>query len=63
MDVYTRALAHFLSVLNYEVIPGNIADKVKWVMIDNLGILLGATSAFSDEMEKKFPELMRDLPK
>lgn len=43
MENYTRKLASFCSSLNYESIPKKVLEKTKWVILDNLGVILGAS--------------------
>jgi 2-methylcitrate dehydratase PrpD len=43
LEAYTRKLAEFCSGLRYEEIPLKVVDKIKWCILDNLGIILGAT--------------------
>lgn len=43
MEPYTRKLAEFCAGLRYEEIPPWAVEKIKWCILDNLGIILGAT--------------------
>jgi 2-methylcitrate dehydratase PrpD len=43
MENYTKRLAHFCSALDYETIPKRVVERVKWLIMDNLGIILGGT--------------------
>ena len=41
---YTRQLARFCSELDFKAIPEKILEKSKWVLLDNLGVIVGATT-------------------
>ncbi|MCX5914237.1 MAG: MmgE/PrpD family protein [Deltaproteobacteria bacterium] len=43
MEAYTQKLAEFCSGLRFEDLPLKVVDKIKWCILDNLGIVLGAT--------------------
>lgn len=43
MEAYTRRLGEYCADLRYEDIPSRVVDKIKWCILDNLGIILGAT--------------------
>lgn len=43
MATYTRKLADFCAGLRYEGIPCEVVARIKWCILDNLGIILGAT--------------------
>jgi len=43
MEEYTKKLASFCSDLDYEKIPSEVVEIIKWCILDNLGIILGAT--------------------
>ncbi len=43
MEAYTKKLADFCADLRYADIPENVVAKIKWCILDNLGIILGAT--------------------
>jgi 2-methylcitrate dehydratase PrpD len=43
MDAYTEKLAGFCAALRYEDLPPKVVDKIKWCILDNFGIILGAT--------------------
>jgi 2-methylcitrate dehydratase PrpD len=44
MDGYTDKLARFCSGLEFEAIPENIVGRIKWVILDNLGNIIGGTA-------------------
>jgi 2-methylcitrate dehydratase PrpD len=43
VEAYTQKLAEFCSGLRFEDLPLKVVDKIKWCILDNLGIVLGAT--------------------
>ena len=43
MQAYTEKLAGFCADLRYEDIPSEVVSKIKWCILDNIGIILGAT--------------------
>jgi 2-methylcitrate dehydratase PrpD len=43
MGAYTKKLADFGSGLTYDAIPEKIRSRTKWLILDNLGIIIGAT--------------------
>ena len=45
MEGWTRLLADFCSGLDYDSIPVHIVEKTKWAVLDNLGIIVGATGS------------------
>jgi 2-methylcitrate dehydratase PrpD len=44
MEGYTKKLANFCTELDYEAIPKKIVGKIKWAILDNIGIILGAAT-------------------
>jgi len=58
MEGYTRKLAEYCSELNYEAIPKRIVERTKWLILDNLGIILGATTL---EFGKTLAEYAKEL--
>lgn len=43
MEAYTQRLGEFCAGLRYEDIPSEVVARIKWCILDNLGIILGAT--------------------
>ncbi len=43
MEAYTKKLADFCAGLRFEDIPQGVVSKIKWCILDNLGVILGAT--------------------
>ncbi len=43
MDTYTRQLAAFCSELRFDTIPAPVVTRIKWLILDNLGVIIGAT--------------------
>ncbi len=62
MEGYTRTLAHFCSKLNYEAIPKKIAARTKWLILDNLGIILGATVLDFGKTIAEYAKALGDRP-
>ncbi len=58
MEPYTKRLADFCSTLQYESIPRAVVDRMKWLVLDNLGVILGATTL---DFGKKMAEWARGL--
>ncbi len=44
MEGYTKQLAGFTSKLDYKAIPEEIVARMKWVILDNLGNIVGGTA-------------------
>lgn len=44
MEGYTKKLASFCSKLKYAAIPEKIVERMKWVILDNLGNIIGGTA-------------------
>ena len=44
MEGYTKKLATFCSKLEYKRIPEKIVGRMKWVILDNIGNILGGTA-------------------
>lgn len=44
MEGYTKKLAKFCSKLEFKRIPERIVGKIKWVILDNLGNIVGGTA-------------------
>jgi hypothetical protein len=58
MENYTKGLADFCSQLNFEALPQRIVERTKWLILDNLGVILGATVLdFGKEIGRKRPSL------
>ena len=60
MEAYTRKLAEFCSGLRYEEIPLKVVDKIKWCILDNLGIILGATRTRFGQAILEYTKLLGD---
>ena len=58
MEGYTKKLATFCSKLEYKVIPEKIVGKIKWVILDNIGNILGGTAL---DFGKTIAEFTRGL--
>jgi 2-methylcitrate dehydratase PrpD len=58
MEVYTKKLADFCCRLDYKTIPEKIRERTKWLILDNLGIILGATTL---EFGKTIAEFTKGL--
>lgn len=43
MEKYTEKLANFCVNLEYETIPKKVIEIIKWCILDNMGIIVGAT--------------------
>jgi 2-methylcitrate dehydratase PrpD len=43
MEASTGQLADVYSGLNYEAIPLKVVERTRWLVLDNLGVILGAT--------------------
>lgn len=43
MEAYTERLGEFIAALRFDDIPRDVVAKIKWCILDNLGIILGAT--------------------
>ncbi len=60
MQAYTKELAHFCSSLDFEAIPKKVVERTKWLVLDNLGVILGATVLnFGKEMAE-FARALQD---
>ena len=55
---YTRALADFCAELKWDSVPGAIREKIKWALLDNLGVVLGASAT---KEAKVIADYVRDL--
>ena len=55
---YTRALSDFCAELKWESVPGPIIQKIKWALLDNLGVVVGASAT---KEGKVFADYVRDL--
>lgn len=42
MPRYTRQLAAFCSGLRFDAIPAPVVNRIKWLILDNLGVIVGA---------------------
>lgn len=60
METYTRKLADFCAGLRYEDIPQEVAAKIKWCILDNLGIILGATRTRFGRAILEYTQLLGD---
>ena len=59
-QAHTKQLADFCSGLNYEAIPQKVVERTKWLVLDNLGVILGATILdFGKEMAE-FARALQD---
>lgn len=58
MEGVTKKIAEFCSHLEYETIPVKVRDKTKWLILDNLGIIVGAASL---EFGKAIAEYIKGL--
>lgn len=55
---YTRALSDFCAELKWDSVPEPIIEKIKWALLDNLGVVLGASAT---KEGKVFADYVRDL--
>lgn len=60
MEEYTGKLADFCSGLRYENIPEKVVTKIKWCILDNLGIILGATRTRFGQAILEYARLLGD---
>lgn len=60
MEAYTRKLADFCAGLRYEDIPQKVVAKIKWCILDNLGIILGATRTRFGQTILEYTQLLGD---
>jgi 2-methylcitrate dehydratase PrpD len=60
MEAYTRRLGAFCAGLRYEDIPRAVVAKIKWCILDNLGIILGATQTRFGRAILEYTRLLGD---
>ncbi len=60
MEAYTKKLADFCAGLRYEDIPQWVVSKIKWCILDNLGIILGATRTRFGQAILRYTQLLGD---
>ncbi|MDH4265049.1 MAG: MmgE/PrpD family protein [Deltaproteobacteria bacterium] len=60
MEAYTKKLADFCAGLRYEDIPQRVVSKIKWCILDNLGIILGATRTRFGQAILGYTQLLGD---
>lgn len=60
MEEYTRKLANFCSDLNFEAIPEKILSIARWCILDNLGIIIGATKTEFGKTIIRYTKLLGD---
>jgi len=60
VEAYTKKLADFCAGLRYEDIPQRVVSKIKWCILDNLGIILGATRTRFGQAILGYTQLLGD---
>lgn len=60
MKGYTKKLAEFCSQLDFETIPSKVRERTKWLILDNLGIILGATTLDFGRSMAEFTKALGD---
>lgn len=60
MDAYTKKMGDFCAGLRYEDIPSEVVAKIKWCILDNLGIILGATQTRFGRAILEYTRLLGD---
>lgn len=60
MEEYTKRLADFCSDLNFEQIPEKVLRIAKWCILDNLGIIVGATKTEFGNTIIRYTKLLGD---
>ena len=60
MEAYTKKLADFCAGLRYEDIPQEVVTRIKWCILDNLGIILGATRTRFGQTILEYTQLLGD---
>lgn len=60
MEAYTQRLADFCAGLRYEDIPGAVVAKIKWCILDNLGVVLGAAQTRFGRVMLEYTRLLGD---
>jgi 2-methylcitrate dehydratase PrpD len=62
MEGYTKQLAHFCSALQYGALPKSVVEKTKWIILDALGNVLGATTLGFGKTMAEFARELKDNP-
>jgi len=60
MTPYTQRLGDFCAGLRYADIPSDVVAKIKWCILDNLGIVLGATQTRFGRTMLAYAQLLGD---
>ncbi len=60
MEAYTKKLGDFCAGLRFEDIPREVVAKIKWCILDNLGIILGATQTRFGRAILEYTRLLGD---
>lgn len=59
-QAHTRQLACFCAGLDFGAIPGKVVEKSKWVLLDGLGVIVGATTLDYGRQMVRFVQALHD---